>query len=325
MDIGEWFAAGKPLKPQCANIKCTETSMQPPFGAVAVPCYCDTVKELSFSPSHQEQWYQACPRCRKQAAPLRDLPYSPSLGAFVGAGVVAPDAKVIKPTISPPTTTTIPAPANVQPETRAMTSRTGIGSLVGAGVGSVIPGVGTTVGGVLGGLLSGIGGGKSRCPGPYNYNPITGGCDPKPGYSGGTQGLGLGLTSGGPCPTGFQWDGSQCVQTGFRGAVERILPGGETGTGVDVYGQAVMGAFGKPALQPYVASQPVQRCPPGLVLGKDNLCYARSSIRNTDRKWPKPPRPALSAQDMKVIRKASSLQNKVKRAAQKSGFTCKKR
>jgi len=327
MKIDEWFAAGKPVttvvKRGASGSPFAAATKGPPGG-----CRCDSVRELKFSIPQQLQWYNLCPACRRQSDRVRRLPYSEKLGAFVGTGVDAPDAQVIQPTPSPtlfqgPTPSSAPAPANVQPEKLTMTGRTGLGSLVGAGVGSVIPGVGTTIGGVLGGVLGSLGG-KSKCPGPYNYNPRTGGCDPKPN-TGGTQGLGLGLTSGGPCPAGFEWDGMQCKKGGLEGFVERTLPGGETGYGSDVYGQAVMGAFGKPALQPYVDSQPVQRCPPGLVLGKDNLCYARSSIRNSDRKWPKAPRPALSAQDMKTIRKAASLQNKVKRAAMKSGFTCKKR
>lgn len=171
-------------------------------------------------------------------------------------------------------------------------------------------------------------GGRSKCPGPYNYNPQTGGCDPKPDYwdrvgggeAGGSPGvLPTGFATPNACPTGYVWDGARCKAAGVGGTVERILPGGETGYGMDVYGEAVVGAFGKPALVPYVASVPTARCPPGAVLGKDNLCYAKGSITNAERKWPKPTRPLLSAGDMKTLRKINSLQNKVKRAWQVAG------
>lgn len=142
-------------------------------------------------------------------------------------------------------------------------------------------------------------------------------------FGGNGNGGGSPALAGNPCPTGFEWDGSRCVQTGVRGTIERFLPGGETGTGADVYGQAVIGAFGKPALVPFVEAQPTRRCPPGAVLGKDNLCYDRRSIRNSDRKWPKPPKPPITVADRKAIRRAASAQNRVKRLAGDVGFTCR--
>lgn len=173
-----------------------------------------------------------------------------------------------------------------------------------------------------------FGGGRSKCAGPYNYNPATGGCDPKPDYwdrVGGGEGPRspgvnpTGFTGGTGCQPGFEWDGARCRETGVGGFVKRAIPGGDTGYGMDVYGEAVVGAFGKPALVPYVASVPTSRCPPGAVLGKDNLCYAKGSISNSERKWPKPTRPLLTAGEMKTLRKVNTLQNKVKRAWQAAG------
>jgi len=236
------------------------------------------------------------------------------------------------PSIIPPPAGGSAAPANVTPENLTMTGRTGLGSLVGAGVGSVIPGVGTTIGGVLGGVLGSLGG-QSKCPGPYNYNPRTGGCDPKPGYGGGTQGLGLGLTSGGPCPTGWTWDGMQCKKGGLEGFVERTLPGGETG--VMAAGQwtttdTPLGA----GYIPLQRSQTVLVCPEGYVLvgnrsGKNpglEVCMPKGhrGVRAA-RKWPAPAKPVMSAQDRKTLAKAKRLQNKAKRVAMNAGFTCKKR
>ena len=215
-------------------------------------------------------------------------------------------------------------PPEVQPSQPSMAPRAGPlpiaqeANMIGA-LGALPGLIGTvgTVGGGISSVLGGIGGG-SRCPGPYNY--VEGvGCVPKADYarriSGGSN----------PCPTGYRWNGTACVEEGVGGTVARILPGGDTGYGSDIYGQAVVGAFGRPGIVPATEPITTRRCPPGMVLGKDDVCYARSSIRNSDRKWPKPPRPVLSASDMKTIRRIKTLQNRVKKAAQTTGFSCKKR
>lgn len=127
-----------------------------------------------------------------------------------------------------------------------------------------------------------------------------------------------GLTTPGQCPQGYQWNGQQCVATGFAGTIQQWLPGGQTGTMQDQFGQAVMGGFGIPAMVPAqvgtINGGPILRCPTGAVLGKDNLCYQKGSIPNKHRKWPKGPRPLLTGGEMKTLRKVKSLENKVKRA-----------
>lgn len=329
--ITDWVAMGKPTVKKWTTGGYVYVL---PQSRDKTPWVCSTLAERTAAPGDREEWYRVKPGCAGAAAPTEGLQYSPTAGGYLGSGVKDPgDAYVPKYTPPPP------SPAQVQPEApanrdkiieffppeiqpaqptgdsamRNMFSTTGIAGTMGTILGGPLGGVG---GSALGSVLSGTG--KSRCPGPYNYDPVTGACVPKPD-------IGSRLQAGGSCPSGYHWDGTQCVASGIGGTVQRILPGGQTGTGVDVYGNAVMGAFGMPALVPATESQPTRRCPPGLVLGKDNLCYARSSIRNSDRKWPKPPRPLLSAQDMKTIRKAASLQNKVKRTATKSGFTCRKK
>jgi len=140
------------------------------------------------------------------------------------------------------------------------------------------------------------------------------------GFSGGGGGGGTST----PCPPGYRREGSNCVEEGVRGTVERVIPGGQTGTMADAYGEAVVGSFGKPALVPAqvgtINGGPIFRCPPGAVLGKDNLCYAKGSIPNSLRKWPKPTRPLLTAQDMKTLRRIDSIQNRVQKAAMSAGF-----
>lgn len=244
--------------------------------------------------------------------------------------ISTPLPQVIAPSMPGPEAAAAPAPAPSAP-LPVTTEAPMIGSIAGI----AIPLAGSIVSGAAG----------SVCSGPYNF--IGGMCIPKPdckqrqpsdpcvahvpglppssgpgipgitdpGFTGGTP-----LVDASPCPTGYTWNGSQCVKSGVAGAVERFLPGGATGTGMDVYGQAVVGAWGKPALQPYVASVPVRRCPRGTVLGKDGLCYDK--IANKDRMWPRPPRPAFTGSDMKALRKAESLKKKAKDIASQ-WYSCK--
>lgn len=130
------------------------------------------------------------------------------------------------------------------------------------------------------------------------------------------------------CPEGFTWNGEQCVRAGAIGTIQQILPGGQTGTMVDQYGAAVLGSFGRPALVPRQvgtvtrkdgSTAPILRCPPGAVLGLDNLCYDKRAIRNSDRKHPRPPRPIMTSQDAKTLRQIHTIQNRVKRAWQAAG------
>lgn len=158
-------------------------------------------------------------------------------------------------------------------------------------------------------------------------------------FGGGSGGSGSGaLPSEGTagCSPGYAWNAStgRCEEVGTMGGVRRILPGGASGTQADVYGEAVMGAFGIPALVPAVVGQiqdgngmtkPIQRCPPGAVLGKDNLCYMKGAIPRKFRKWKPAPKPPMSAQDAKALRRIGTLQNKVKGLAKNAGLTCRKR
>lgn len=134
------------------------------------------------------------------------------------------------------------------------------------------------------------------------------------------------------CPPGFQANPNTgiCEVAGFGGAVQRFLPGGQTGTLPQVpaatgYGNAVMGSFGVPALQPAQAQSVALRCPPGSVLGKDNLCYQKGSIPMQFRKWRPARKPPISAKDWKALQVADRVQKKAKTVATKAGFTCRKR
>jgi len=90
---------------------------------------------------------------------------------------------------------------------------------------------------------------------------------------------------------------------GFVAGVERFLPGGETGT--IRAGAAVMGQYGA-ALEPFVEARHVRTCLPGMVLGKDGLCYNRRDITNKEREYPKGTRPLGTPGEMAALRKAAS-------------------
>lgn len=138
------------------------------------------------------------------------------------------------------------------------------------------------------------------------------------------------------CPEGFRLDPEtgRCLQEGVRGAIERFLPGGQAGTLADEMGQPVIGAFGQAGVIPAArgtiqradgSTGPILKCPRGMVLGKDDICYAKSVVPRKFRKWAPAARPPVSAGDAKAIRKADSARNRVKNLAKKSGFSCKKR
>lgn len=129
-----------------------------------------------------------------------------------------------------------------------------------------------------------------------------------------------------PCPEGQQRIGNRCVRVDF-GA---IVPGGEPFISTQTAGGvATIGAFGIPAIQPDIVGErngrPIRSCPPGAVLGKDDLCYMKGSIPRQFRKWKPAPRPVFSAADAKALRRIGTLQKKVKKLAGDANMTCKKR
>ena len=128
-----------------------------------------------------------------------------------------------------------------------------------------------------------------------------------------------------PCPGGVQIPGTnRCFETPFVPKKNGGVVVQEQAIAFD--GGAVPGVFGALSVSPTVMSAVRLRCPPGLVLGKDERCYAqgKGGISNSQRKWPKPPRPIMSAQDGKILRRAEAVRGRAKRAAMSAGFTCAK-
>ena len=122
----------------------------------------------------------------------------------------------------------------------------------------------------------------------------------------------------GPCPEGQILLGNTCV------SITDALPGGDPFT-QPAGGSATVGAFGQAAIRPSFEYATRLKCPRGQVLGKDNLCYAKSCISAKDRKWRPSRKPPITVRDAEAIRRADRAKNRVKALAQKSGFSCRKR
>ncbi len=103
---------------------------------------------------------------------------------------------------------------------------------------------------------------------------------------------------------------------------EGMTRGGEPVNVLAEGGDPIMGGFGLPAMTPQVVGRVVRLCGPGMVLGRDELCYPKSVLqrRSSLRKWRLPARPVFSAADSKTINKADALRNKVKDLNKKVGL-----
>jgi hypothetical protein len=192
--------------------------------------------------------------------------------------------------------------------------------------GPSIPGIGTNVGG-----SAPISGWKCGVLTAFGL-PCT--------VAGVTQGIAMGISelvgsapstnqqAGCPAGTVLNQQNGICEFPGSPGDVS--TPGGPSGTGG-------MGVFGIPNVPAQVVGEItrsngqqtlIRRCPTGLVLGKDNMCYAKGSIPNQHRKWPRAAKPPVSAYDAKMMRKygpKGSKRNSIKKLAGTAGFTCKNR
>jgi len=166
------------------------------------------------------------------------------------------------------------------------------------GVGGANGGAGTTTAAERRALGPDVG---NTCRPPYVRHPTTGRCT----LDRADTGVG---TDVGTRPT-----------EGWRARFERFFPGGETGTEVatEGYGDAVIGAFGIPALEPAIVGAvqrrdgtmaPIRRCPPGLVLATDELCYAKGTKGlAAHRKWKPSGACFLPPRDVKALRRAVAI------------------
>lgn len=140
-----------------------------------------------------------------------------------------------------------------------------------------------------------------------------------------------------PCGAGFTQDASgNCVRRVAIPFAPRSAPPPATPTAAGSIGDAVVGAFGLPAMVPATVGQitrndgivsPILRCGRGMVLGRDNLCYPKAilSRRSKFRKHRLPSRAPVTAGDAAAIRRAERTRDRVKGLAKDVGFKVSKR
>lgn len=118
------------------------------------------------------------------------------------------------------------------------------------------------------------------------------------------------------CPVGhIPGPGNTCINLAAAGpgGVPMITQGG---------GGAVLGAFGVPAMVPDDVTTFKRVCLPGMVLGKDDLCYPKAVLpgRSKFRKWRRPVRPVISRRDTVAIRRSARAKERVAELAKEAGL-----
>jgi len=110
-----------------------------------------------------------------------------------------------------------------------------------------------------------------------------------------------------PCDFGYKKDPitNSCVPF-FFGEQPGREPEGVGG------GDAIMGRYGA-GYTPDVDQRVHLNCLPGDVLGTDNICYPKRSLRNDERKYPRGRRPLLTGGEMRAISIASGAARRVAR------------
>lgn len=149
-------------------------------------------------------------------------------------------------------------------------------------------------------------------PGEPTVGPFPPTLQPPP-----TGGDPLGL--GGPCPGLFEIQGPDgtCID------LTAILPGGDPAVTGQVpvngigpsrgFGQPVNGRFGV-GVVPRVEVQSVRRCPKGMALGKDGVCYDGLGRNSPKREWPMGMKPLLTPGERNAIRIAGRAAGKLSRS-----------
>lgn len=192
-----------------------------------------------------------------------------------------------------PTTSTQPKPAIIS----TPQPNEGILSIGGAIVGGIAGAVTGGPGGALAGARAGYGIGSSLEGGGSQTQQVAGGSPAVPG---------LVATTPGGCPAG---------SIGFPPFCVDLRPGGAgSGSGVlvspgDPRTSAMMAAGG---VVPESRTRTQLRCPRGMVLGIDDLCYRRGSLRKDQRKWVPGRKPLLTGGDLNAISKAARAASRLK-------------
>lgn len=94
------------------------------------------------------------------------------------------------------------------------------------------------------------------------------------------------------------------------------FPGGDvSGAGlVMTKGEPIKGRYGE-GLVPQSVSRRRLKCPPGYVLGKDEVCY--KGLKNSERKWPKGRKPLLTGGELNAISTADRAAGRVETQVKK--------
>lgn len=140
------------------------------------------------------------------------------------------------------------------------------------------------------------------------------------GGNGGGGGRSQIVENGAPandCPGMFsvRLPNGDCVNLGDLGpGGDPAITGGMAGpTQANGFGQAVHGRFGVGIL-PRVDVQTVKRCPRGMALGKDGVCYDGLGRNSPKRAWPMGVKPLMTGGDRAAIAKAASAGRKLERS-----------
>lgn len=177
---------------------------------------------------------------------------------------------------------------------------------------SIIPGISNSIWGTIGGFIIDLFTPDEpdfTGPGPLPPAPGPAPLDP------------LGLE--GDCPGLFS---IKDPITGLCVNVLDVLPGGDpavtgpvpaNGNGVaptpQGFGRPVHGRFGVGVI-PRVQAQTVRRCPKGMALGKDGVCYDGLGRNSPKREWPMGMKPLLTPGERNAIRIAGRAAGKLARS-----------
>lgn len=119
-----------------------------------------------------------------------------------------------------------------------------------------------------------------------------------------------------PGTTGLVGGSATCPDGSFKvlGRCIDLQPGGAVSGGGMMLGggEAVLGRYGV-AMVPASAQRTRLRCPRGMVLGMDNLCYNRRDLRKDERKWRPGRKPLLTGGELNAISTAMSAAKKLDR------------
>jgi len=136
------------------------------------------------------------------------------------------------------------------------------------------------------------------------------------------------VTGGGPCRPGQISVAGQCLGGSMAFPRTRTTnveitgtaSGSNFGVGPQLLGPGTVVAGGPlvpGAVAPVQVAIPRSFCPPSFVVGIDGMCYHRKLIPNQFRRWPKPTKPLLTGGDVNILRKASSLEKRIKTLSKK--------